>query len=105
MTAPRCPPPQKHNCMGLSAEIPALPDVRPAAVWRGAPMDWTAAEDIFIGCLAGPCPKPWSWRVAAGQNSAYDKFPCQNQLFYRGRGTTMWYDPVFKGARGPSLRA
>lgn len=86
--------------MGLSAEIPALPDVRPSVSWRGEPMTWAGAEDIFIGHLDGGA-RPWSWRVAAGQNSAYDKFPCQNQLFYRGRGTTMWYDPVFRGALLP----
>lgn len=29
------------------------------------------------------------------RNPAYDYFPCQFQLFYRGKGG-MWYDPVFK---------
>ena len=46
----------------------------------------------------GTCRK-WSWRVAAGQNTAFDKFACQYQLFYRARGTAMWYDPVFKVRR------
>lgn len=32
-----------------------------------------------------------------GQNPAYDFFPSQHQIFYRGRGPgVMWYDPVFK---------
>lgn len=31
------------------------------------------------------------------RNAAYDKFPCQFQLFYRGKAQrSMWYDPVFK---------
>ena len=40
--------------------------------------------------------RAWSWRVAAGQNSAFDKFPNQLQIFYRARGKGMWYDPVFQ---------
>ncbi len=50
----RCstPGPQKNNCMGLSAEIPTRPDVQPLLQWRGKAVDWTAAEDIFIGWLA-----------------------------------------------------
>lgn len=32
-----------------------------------------------------------------GQNPAYDFFPSQHQIFYRGRAKNeMWYDPVFK---------
>lgn len=32
-----------------------------------------------------------------GQNPAYDFFPSQHQIFYRGKGRgQMWYDPVFK---------
>ena len=39
----------------------------------------------------------WSWRVVAGQNAAYDQFPCQYQIFYRGKAKrSMWYDPVFQ---------
>lgn len=39
----------------------------------------------------------WSWRVVAGQNAAYDQFPCQFQIFYRGKAKrSMWYDPVFQ---------
>jgi hypothetical protein len=38
----------------------------------------------------------FSWRVFAGKNAAYDFFPCQFQLFYRGKGRGgMWYDPAF----------
>ena len=33
----------------------------------------------------------------AGQNAAYDQFPCQYQIFYRGKAkSSMWYDPVFQ---------
>lgn len=33
----------------------------------------------------------------AGKNPAYDYFPFQNQLFYRGKAKgSMWYQPVFK---------
>lgn len=53
-------------------------------------------------------------RVAAGVNAAYDYFPCQFQLFYRGQvrlphacsnqqymlnqqaKNSMWYDPIFR---------
>ena len=39
---------------------------------------------------------PWSWRVCAGQNPAYDQFNCQYQIFYRGKGKgVLWYVPVF----------
>lgn len=35
-----------------------------------------------------------SWRVVAGANTAYDKFPCQYQLYYpQKRGKAFWYDP------------
>ena len=43
----------------------------------------------------------------AGQNAAYDQFPCQYQIFYRGKArNSMWYDPVFQVsmfARPPCL--
>ena len=33
----------------------------------------------------------------AGQNAAYDQFPNQYQLYYRGKGkNVLWYDPVFQ---------
>ena len=52
------------------------------------------AEDLFIGWLGK---KKWSWRVVAGQNVAYDQFPCQYQLYYRGKAkNSLWYDPVFQ---------
>ena len=35
--------------------------------------------------------------MVAGQNAAYDQFPCQYQIFYRGKARqSMWYDPVFQ---------
>lgn len=85
---------QKHNCLGLTADIPSQPDVQPFQVFRGQPLNHDLAEDIFIGWLGK---LQWSWRVAAGQNPAYDQFPCQFQIFYRGRAKgSMWYDPVFR---------
>jgi hypothetical protein len=52
--------------------------------------------------------------VAAGKNPAYDFFPCQHQVFYRGKGRgVMWYEPIFKvrarhrgrGGAGPGRTA
>ena len=35
--------------------------------------------------------------MVAGQNAAYDQFPNQYQLYYRGKGkNVLWYDPVFQ---------
>jgi hypothetical protein len=35
--------------------------------------------------------------VISGQNPAYDQFPCQYQLFYRGKAKgSFWYEPVFQ---------
>ncbi|GJW67275.1 violaxanthin de-epoxidase, chloroplastic [Tanacetum coccineum] len=52
------------------------------------------AEDLFVGWLGN---LDWSWRVVAGQNPAYDQFPCQYQLFYRGKAKgSFWYEPVFQ---------
>ncbi|KAI7835779.1 hypothetical protein COHA_010322 [Chlorella ohadii] len=98
---------QKHNCFGLSAEIPMVPDPAPMTSFKGQPMTHELAEDLFIGWLQDPSTAlaplrsgeelPYSWRVFAGKNAAYDFFPCQNQLFYRGKGKGgMWYDPVFQ---------
>ena len=89
---------QKHNCMDQSASIPTLPAVRPFSHWRGQPLTHESAEAIFLGHLRDSNGDlDWSWRVAAGQNAAYDQFPCQYQLWYRGRGgKTLWYDPVFR---------
>lgn len=62
--------------------------------FRGQEMTHTLAEDLFIGWLGD---KQWSWKVVCGKSAAYDCFPCQYQLFYRGKAkNTMWYDPVFK---------
>ncbi len=47
--------------------------------------------------------EPWSWRVCAGQNPAYDQFNCQYQIFYRGKGKgVLWYVPVFNVETLPS---
>lgn len=64
---------QKYNCLGNTAEIPAMPHVDPMPTWRGAQLTWEAAEDIFIGWLHE---EPFSWRVVCGKNAAYDAFPC-----------------------------
>jgi hypothetical protein len=94
---------QKHNCLGLTAEITMQPDVQPLSVFRGAAIDHDVAEDLFIGWLGRPNlglgmqKLDWSWRVVAGQNAAYDQFPSQYQMFYRGKAKgSMWYDPVFQ---------
>jgi hypothetical protein len=35
--------------------------------------------------------------VISGQNPAYDQFPCQYQLFYRGKAKgSFWHEPVFQ---------
>ena len=44
---------QKHNCMGKSAEIPALPDPPPMAAFRGEDLTHELAESLFIGWLGG----------------------------------------------------
>jgi hypothetical protein len=79
------------------------PDVQPLSVFRGAAIDHDVAEDLFIGWLGRPNlglgmqKLDWSWRVVAGQNAAYDQFPSQYQMFYRGKAKgSMWYDPVFQ---------
>lgn len=94
---------QKHNCLGLSADILMQPDVQPMKLFRGNPVTHEIAEDLFIGWLGRPnpdslaTPLKYSWRVVAGQNAAYDQFPCQFQIFYRGKAKgSMWYDPVFQ---------
>ncbi|KAG2453105.1 hypothetical protein HYH02_002436 [Chlamydomonas schloesseri] len=101
---------QLHNCRNLDAKPPALPDPAPMNSFRGAALTHEAAEDLFIGWLDQPqqgAPagqhlgqrpgKRYSWLVAAGKNPAYDYFPCQHQLYYRGKGRgQMWYEPIFK---------
>lgn len=85
---------QKNNCLGLDANIPDKPYVPPMVQFRGKDLCHEVAEDIFVGWLGN---LNWSWRVVAGQNPAYDQFPCQYQLFYRGKAKgSFWYEPVFQ---------
>jgi|APGre2960657444_1045066.scaffolds.fasta_scaffold00201_3 hypothetical protein len=95
---------QRHNCLGNNAERPTLPAITPMRAFRGAQLTHEVAESLLIGWLAteGSLAPPaeqiaWSWRVCTGQNPAYDAFPAQHQIFYRGKGrSTFWYDPVFR---------
>ena len=75
------------------------------ASFRGQPLTHEMAVDMLCGWLSPPpssglpprqapadiplpSPElPFSWLVAAGKNPAYDYFPSQHQLFYRGRGS------------------
>lgn len=85
---------QKNNCLGLDAKIPEKPYVPPMVKFRGENLSYEIAEDLFVGWLGN---LEWSWRVVAGQNPAYDQFPCQYQLFYRGKARgAFWYEPVFQ---------
>ncbi|KAK2384763.1 non-photochemical quenching [Trifolium repens] len=85
---------QKNNCLELEAEVPTKPYVPPMVAFRGQNLSHEIAEDLFIGWLGS---LQWSWRVVAGQNPAYDQFPCQYQLFYRGKAKgSFWYEPVFQ---------
>ncbi len=84
----------KHNCLANDAKRPLLPEVLPMTTWRGEPMTHDAAERIMQGWLGE---KKYSWLAVAGQNPAYDYFPNQFQLWYRGKGRNQfWYNPVFK---------
>lgn len=79
---------QRHNCLGLKADIPMVPDPVPMAEFRGAKLTWDAAEDIFIGHLAPQAPRApgaekdgFSWRVACGKNpgtSLQVDLPCRH---------------------------
>ncbi|EXB24802.1 hypothetical protein L484_005181 [Morus notabilis] len=85
---------QKNNCLELDAKIPEKPCVPPMVKFQDKDLCHEAAEDVFVGWLGG---LDWSWRVVAGQNPAYDQFPCQYQLFYRGKAKgSFWYEPVFQ---------
>lgn len=85
---------QKNNCLELDAKIPEKPYVPPMVKFQGKDLCHEAAEDLFVGWLGS---LNWSWRVVAGQNPAYDQFPCQYQLFYRGKAKgSFWYEPVFQ---------
>ena len=113
----------KNRCLGVSAEPPRFPSPRPQRTWRGQEMNHELAEALFIGWRekregrggesdgsgsgsrreelsfnddGDSLTDPWSWRVCAGQNPAYDQFNCQYQIFYRGKGKgVLWYVPVF----------
>lgn len=85
---------QKNNCLELDSKIPGKPYVPPMFKFRGEDLCHETAEDLFVGWLGS---LDWSWRVVAGQNPAYDHFPCQYQLFYRGKAKgSFWYEPVFQ---------
>ncbi|OIW00449.1 hypothetical protein TanjilG_05799 [Lupinus angustifolius] len=85
---------QKNNCLELEAEIPDKPYVPPMDKFRAQDLTFELSEDLFVGWLGK---LEWSWRVVAGQNPAYDQFPCQYQLFYRGKAKgSFWYEPVFQ---------
>ncbi|KAK2999788.1 hypothetical protein RJ639_023534 [Escallonia herrerae] len=85
---------QKNNCLGLDAKIPEKPYVPPMVKFRGEDLSHQMAEDLFVGWLGS---LDWSWRVVAGQKPAYDQFPCQYQLFYRGKAKgSLWYEPIFQ---------
>lgn len=83
---------QKHNCLRNHAAIPTLPDPSPLASFRGEPMTHELAEEVSFGHLGG---KPWSWKVIAGVNAAYDFFPSQHMTYYK-KARQMWYQPVFQ---------
>ena len=103
----------KNRCLGVSAEPPRFPRPGPQRSWRGQGMTHELAEALFVGWREArresgsgeggsssfdddASIEPWSWRVAAGQNPAYDQFNCQYQIFYRGKGKgVLWYVPVF----------
>lgn len=75
---------QLHNCRGLDAQMPMVPNPAPMTTWRGAPLTHEVAESLFIGWKEtgpqmpeGGATKAYSWLVAAGKNPAYDYFPCQ----------------------------
>ncbi len=45
---------QRHNCLGKSAEIPALPDPPPMPAFRGDLLTHETAEALFVGWLGAP---------------------------------------------------
>lgn len=72
---------QKNNCMGNTATIPMYPDPEPMTTFRGTPLTFEDAENIFIGNLklregesnplvvgtdGRPSTEllPWSWKVS-----------------------------------------
>jgi len=84
---------EKNNCLGNFSAIPTTPTPQVLASFRGEPMSQRSAEEIFFGWLNRG--EKWSWIAVAGQNPAYDAFPCQHQLWYR-ENRNLWYDPVFQ---------
>ena len=92
----------KHNCLNNDATRPQLPEVLPMKTWRGNPLTHETAERIMQGWLGTKDPKTgetrkYSHLACAGNNEAYDSFPCQFQIWYRGKGKNVfWYNPVFK---------
>lgn len=42
---------QKHNCLGLSVQIPSRPSPSPMTSFRGEPLSHASAEQLFIGWL------------------------------------------------------
>ena len=89
----------KHNCLGNDATRPELPEVLPMKTFRGEPLTHDVAEAIMQGWYGDESDgkKPYSWLAVAGQNPAYDHFPCQYQIWYRGKARgSFWYNPVFK---------
>jgi len=86
---------EKHNCLRNDASRPELPDIAPMKMFRGEPLTKEAAEEILLGSRRKN--NDSSWMLVCGQNPAYDEFPCQYQVFYRGRAkNSLWYNPVFK---------
>ncbi|KAK4380423.1 hypothetical protein RND71_002285 [Anisodus tanguticus] len=83
---------QKNNCLELDAKIPEK-RVPPMAEFRGEKLSPEIAEDLFVGWLGT---LDWSWRVVAGQNPAYDQFPCQYQLFYRGKARGSFWTVIYR---------
>eukprot|EP00879_Flechtneria_rotunda_P019225 GHRR01020186.1.p1 GENE.GHRR01020186.1~~GHRR01020186.1.p1 ORF type:complete len:765 (+),score=228.66 GHRR01020186.1:201-2495(+) len=66
---------QLHNCRGLDAKVPMVPNPSPIGSWRGSPLTHEVAESLFIGWKSvgpqlpkGGQVKPWSWLVASGKN-------------------------------------
>ena len=64
--------------------------------WRGRTLHMVSVAGL--GVIMWPhsaCPSPATVLTWLGAPS--DQFPCQFQLFYRGKARrSMWYDPVFR---------
>merc|ERR1712048_731815 len=74
---------EKHNCLCKTAKAPQ-PIPPPMTRWRGQPLTDESAQELLVGWL-GVEGRQASWMVHQGQSSAYDRFPCQHQIFYPGR--------------------